>query len=515
VTEGPSPSLAEGGREGKTTTASRLSLNAIALIVAYLLPPLVGFFIVAYVGRRLGAVALGEYNVAYTWYYLLVPVANLGLQGLLVRRLARPGASLGAFVARALMLVFVSGTACGLVMWAGGRIAGHSATTQQAILLLAVTMGLTSAVPVLHGVFISQERNWIVLLCEGVESLFRLAISLVLIWLGYGVVWLIGAFVVSRLISLGLCLAFIRHKKPLGGSSSEGSLSLVGLLRQALPFAAIAWLNMAYWRIGLITLATIRGEEAVGIFTAANKLSQNLQLVPESLMLTLFPRLSHGFARDRGSFERLTELSVRYLLATTLLIVLLLVLTAGPVLRFIYERQVFQQARPVLYVLAVALLPYAAFRLLLRLLMAGDQERMLAAWIAAGTALSVVLNGVLVYYGSALGLALSTALTLTGLSGALAWAAARQGLISARAFDVRRLALLALTAVLAGGTGYLLRGFGWLATTIGSTIVYGGLLLLFRIVSPDEMGLLRPSRPGRGGERGAEQLPPGVADGDG
>lgn len=500
------------------TTRGHLSVNAATLIVAYLLPPLVGFVIVAYVGRRLGAVALGEYNVAYTWYYLLVPAANLGLQGLLVRRLARLGTPVDTFVARALMLVFVSGTLCGLVMWIGGRIAGHSATTQQAILLLATTMGLTSAVPVLHGVFISQERNWIVLLCEAVESLFRLAISLWLIWLDYGVVWLIGTFVVSRLISLGLCLAFIRRSNPSGEPPDEGRISLARLLRQALPFAAIAWLNMAYWRIGLLTLATIRGEEAVGIFTAANKLFQNLQLVPESLMLTLFPRLSRGFAQGRTSLERLTELSVRYLLATTLLIVLVLVLTAGPVLRFVYERQVFQQARPVLYVLAVTLLPYAVFRLLVRLLMAGDQESALARWMAAGTLVSVVLNGILVYYASALGLALSTALTLTGLSGALAWVAARRQLISARAFNMRRLALLALTTALASGAGYLLGGFGWLVTAIGSAMVYSGLLLLFRIVSPGEMGLLRRSRPGRASEQNehnTEPLPPGVADGDG
>lgn len=469
-------------------------LNTVALIPAHLLPPLAGFVVVAYVARRLGATALGEYNTAYTWYYLLVPLANLGLQGLLIRRLARVGDALVAFVVRILLLILASGALCGLVMWAGGRIAGHSAITQQAILLLAVTMGLTSAVPVLHGIFIAQGQNWIVLLCETIEVLLRLVISLVLIQLGYGVVWLIGTFIVSRLIALALCLVFIRRCGPLTWRASEGDIPLLGLLRQALPFAVIAWLNMAYWRIGLLTLATIDGEQAVGIFTAANKLLQNLQLIPESLLLALFPHLSHSFVQDRRDFERLAEMSVRYLLVSTLLIIVVLVLTAGPVLRVIYQRSEFQQARPLLYILTISLLPYAAFRFLLRLMMAADREWSLMKWMAVGTVISAVLNGFLVYYSSAVGLAISTVLTLAGFSGALAWVVGRRRLLSTRLLDGRRFALLLLSTAVAGAVGYALRSFGWLVTAVGCTLAYGGLLLLFKVVLPAEVALLTTSR---------------------
>jgi O-antigen/teichoic acid export membrane protein len=506
----------EAGIVVNVPKARRLSLNAIALLTTSLLTSAAGFLIVAYIGRYLGAAVFGEYMVAYSWYFLLTPVANLGLPSLLIRRLSRLRSSLGPFVARSQVVVFLSGTVCGLAMWTGASILGYSSSTMQAILLLAATMGLTSALPVLQGVLVSQERAEIVLLSGAVESIVRAGASLILIRLGYGVVWLVGAFVMSHLLSVAICLAFLTRYGHIGWRAGEGAeFSLVWLLREALPFAGIAWLNVAYWRIGLLILSQIQGEVAVGVYSAANKLFQILQFVPESILTAFLPRLSRGFVRARPAFENLIELGLRYLLVASILPALLMTFAARPVLRFTYQLAAFQEATLVLYILAWALLPYAARRFLVRLMMAANWEWPLVGLLTCSTVAGLVLNVALVQRLGALGLAIATVLNLAGTSGLLGWFVTKHLELSTRVLDWRRLARLFLVASVAGAIGVVLLKLGWFVAVVGCTVGYVALALLLQPVSLEEIGLGRFNHPWRrpavAKNEGSESTPaPGI-----
>jgi O-antigen/teichoic acid export membrane protein len=488
----------EAGVVVNVPKARRLSLNAIALLSTSLLTSAAGFLIVAHIGRYLGAAVFGEYMVAYSWYFLLTPVANLGLPSFLIRRLSRLRSPLGPFVARSQVVVFLSGTVCGLAMWIGASILGYSASTMQAILLLAATMGLTSALPVLQGVLVSQERAEIVLLSGAVESIVRAGTSLILIRLGYGVAWLVGAFVVSRLLSVAICLAFLTRYGHIGWRAGEGAgFSMVWLLREALPFAGIAWLNVAYWRIGLLILSQIQGEVAVGVYSAANKLFQILQFVPESILTAFLPRLSRGFVRARPAFENLVELGLRYLLVASILPALLMTFAARPVLRFIYHLAAFQEATLVLYILAWALLPYAARRFLVRLMMAANWEWPLMGLLTCSTVAGLVLNVALVQRLGAVGLAIATVLNLAGTSGLLGWFVYKHLELSTRVLDWRRLSRFILVAGVAGAIGFVLLKLGWFVAVVGCTVGYVALALLLQPVSLEEIGLGRFNHPWR------------------
>jgi O-antigen/teichoic acid export membrane protein len=449
-----------------------------------------GFLIVAYIGRSLGAMAFGEYIVAYSWYFLLVPIATLGFRNTLIRRLARLGDDRGYFACRSLALVLLSGTLCGVVMIVGATIVGHSAASMQAILLLASTMGLTTLLPVVYSILISQEKAGIVLLSELTQILLRVAISLILIRLGYGIVWLIGTFVAVYLASLALCMIFLKRYKLLTWKGKAGQrFSVKESLAETLPFVGINWVNMAYWRIGLLILSKVQGEAAVGVYSAANKLFQVIQFVPDSFLLAIFPLLSRGFTSGHPAFKRLTEIGVRYLFAACLLPVIVLTLTAHPVIKIVYDNPVFQEAETILKILTWTLIPYAGFRLFVCLMMAANQEWSLVKLVAVSTAAGVVASALLIHNLGPLGLAIATALTLSGVCVLLGPFVYRHLNVTARMLDWRRLAKIALAGIIAGGIGYSLRPFGWPLTAAASSISYVVLVLLSRAISPEEIGL--------------------------
>lgn len=89
-------------------------------------------------------------------------------------------------------------------------------------------------------------------------------------------------------------------------------IPLAGVLRDAVPYAALGVLGMVYFRIDTVMLAPMRGDAEAGIYTVAFKLFEVLLFVPGTLAAVVLPRMARYHTDDadrlRASHIRLTRL---------------------------------------------------------------------------------------------------------------------------------------------------------------------------------------------------------------
>ncbi|MGH7642824.1 MAG: flippase [Candidatus Dormibacteria bacterium] len=126
------------------------------------------------------------------------------------------------------------------------------------------------------------------------------------------------------------------------------------LLKMALPFAMVFFLNTVYFRIDVVILSFMRGLTEVGYYTAAYKFLDGLSFVPQTIMNAVFPTLSVVHLEAIASMRQAYTATIRLLAALGMPFAVFLGFGAAPFLsaRFI---QVYPQSAPALRILALAI----------------------------------------------------------------------------------------------------------------------------------------------------------------
>jgi O-antigen/teichoic acid export membrane protein len=73
---------------------------------------------------------------------------------------------------------------------------------------------------------------------------------------------------------------------------------LLALVREAMPFAALVCLGVAYLKADVVLLATLAGTAEAGRYAAAARLTEALKLAPTALAAALLPALAAGRSRE-------------------------------------------------------------------------------------------------------------------------------------------------------------------------------------------------------------------------
>ncbi len=262
------------------------------------------------------------------------------------------------------------------------------------------------------------------------------------------------------------------------------------LLRGAAPLALNAFALTVSLRAGQILLMSMRGPVEVGLLGAASRVTEAFVLLPEALMISVYPLMARLYVEDEQRALRVAERSSRYLV-TAVGALALLCLSAGEEIMTVLYGASFAGAGSVLGLLAAASVISAFGTVILNLLVAAHREvavsRVAVTFAAVNVALSIPMIARFGYPGAAVALVLSSAasqIVLALLPSTSPYA--RPCLISA----LRPLAAVAVAAV----TAVTLRQ-GEAASTIAvvswTAAVYAVGLLAFRVAGREDLAFFR------------------------
>jgi O-antigen/teichoic acid export membrane protein len=107
----------------------------------------------------------------------------------------------------------------------------------------------------------------------------------------------IYALIIAEVISLIIsgCWIWLRFRLTLSNLSFK---SMPPLFKKVWPLAVVFILSAIYFRIDMMMLEVMKGEKAVGIYSAAYKLVEFLSIIPGTVTVAALPGLSTDFSAN-------------------------------------------------------------------------------------------------------------------------------------------------------------------------------------------------------------------------
>lgn len=266
------------------------------------------------IARTLGARVFGQYSYAITVAALAVQMTDLGLGLFMAREIARQDTPPAKLIGQILTLkgllalgyIVVMG---GLTWWhfidphAGqGPVPRHHASALAFTIALCGLAGLaTSTVEATWQVFRGVQR----LELEARSSSFFAGVQLVLVFLAVTLAnqqWPNGADLSLTMVVIGAGMAiagmagaahalWLMQKvvTPEYGWSREGAGRF---RREVLPLGVAIVASLVYFKIDVILLRSMRGDEENGWYSAAYKQLEYASIIPAMVLAATFPALS-------------------------------------------------------------------------------------------------------------------------------------------------------------------------------------------------------------------------------
>ncbi len=447
--------------------------NTLVQFVAPGIRMMFGLALTAALSRYLGVGGFGSYALVFAYVAVFNGVLNdWGLGTICLREICRRTAARPRLIASAATLQAVIALASYLLMVGSLAFLHYPSTVVGGIALYGLSMLLTPLdivallfqadlqlarllAPSLAGVSLNFVLSMAVILLHGpLPALIGVALASLLVqyvWTTLLSLKVLGSRVRPTVLQWG---CFVREAWPLGSGA------IVSTVLQQAPIIALSVFSLG----------------AAGLFSAANKIPQQLLLIPLAIRGTSFPLLSAAWSTDRGRFVRLVKKLVAGSFLISIPTAVIGIGLAEPLMRVLFGSAFARSAVPFALLLAVFAIMCPGI-LLGEALTAAGFQRLNFAILSGSLPLLLVLLLVLVPSGGPAGAALALLVCYAAIVAATFAAGNRRLGID---MPLTALALALLGFLLGVGTLYLARPLGPIMSAPVASGVSFATLALFQ-----------------------------------
>lgn len=312
----------------------RYATNTSWLIAENLLRLIAGLFVGIYVARYLGPEQFGIYSYALAFVAMFSAIAKLGLDSIVVRDLVKDERQLlilgtsfwlkliGAALAIASILVVLN-------------LIETDKTTSIYICIIAIGM-LFQSLEVVDFYFQSKVLSRYVSLCKLTQLLLSTLLKIYCIFIQADLIWFVVISVVDQ-ASLALSLAIAFSSRKLGNFLFRFDLNIAkSLFQESWPLIVAGIGVMLYMRIDQIMIEHYLGNEAVGLFSAAVRLSEAIYFIPTIICSSIFPALVAAKQRSNQEFNAKSALLFEIMTLLALCAAIPISLLSSWIIRFTF-----------------------------------------------------------------------------------------------------------------------------------------------------------------------------------
>jgi PST family polysaccharide transporter len=283
------PNQAKVVNEENRSTLQRVAHNVSWLVAEQLLRMGTGFLVGTWTARYLGVEQYGLLNYAIAFTSIFSPFVSLGLDQIVIKRLTQTPVERGKFLGTAFLLK-VYGSMVVLCLVIGSSLIVNR-TDHGLIYLTAVlaASGLFQGLDVIGLWFQSQIQSKYIAAARGGAYLIATILKASIIWVKAPLICFAYATVFEAVL---LAINFVvlyqstRNSKCTWYWNSNVAKSL---LKESYPLLFSGFAVMIYLRIDQVMLKTLVGEQAVGIYSAATRISEIFYFIPTIVVSSVAP----------------------------------------------------------------------------------------------------------------------------------------------------------------------------------------------------------------------------------
>jgi O-antigen/teichoic acid export membrane protein len=348
---------------------------------------------------------LGQYLLAFSYYFVFVNLASQGFKTLFTREISRNPLETPVYLVSGTLLQFLFSIIAYVMLVILVFVLPYSSNTSTVCCILGLTIIPFSLSNVTEAIFQAQEKFY--LMSISIVPVYILRV-LVMIWamkLNYGVMYLSAILVISETLILLIEWGLIgRTVQPKWQINRDFMWRCVKSARTLLAIEGIAQFT---GRMQLFILSLLGGEIVVGLYGGVTQLMLPFNIISNSLVGATFPRLSKAAEFGREKQRHIVETILEILLSVALPLIIGLFFIGGDLLLFIYRDPSFAQTTVALKVVALTLITISFIQPLSFLLVANGFEWVNLREVIITTVIGSFLTIVLVSQYQLLGAAIA------------------------------------------------------------------------------------------------------------
>lgn len=295
-----------------------------------------GMFLGVWIARYLGPDTYGKLNYVVAYIALVGSFTSLGLDGIAVRELIKDKTYKEEILSTSFLLQFIAGLlayalSLGLILF----LRPGEADVFWMVCLVGFTLSLRAIgvvkywyeAQVLSKYFVWLENGlFIVFSCVRIFLIIEGYSVFAFVWIGLfeSVINLIGYYFIYKFHEGGFSVAHANWKRA------------VELLRDSWMLLLSGLAIVIYMRIDQIMIGQMLGDEAVGVYTAAVKISEVWYFIPIAIASSLFPSILRAKEFSQDLYLNRLKLLHSMMLLIALVIAIPMTFLSDPIIQFLF-----------------------------------------------------------------------------------------------------------------------------------------------------------------------------------
>lgn len=294
----------------------------------------IGVAVYVVVARYLGPELFGEFNFAIALVALFTGLSTLGLDNLVVRFLVdMPGRS-GSILGTAILLrLGGSILTCATVVLVGRIMRPGQSVMAWLIMLNAIGL-LPQVLNIIEQYFQAYVASKYAIIGKNIAFGLAAAVRLLLVYYHASVTAFAWAILLEYLLGAFALLIVYRWKRFEISRWNFNVKLAKELLKESWPLTLSGMVIMIYMRLDQIMLGQMRGDHAVGIYSAAVRFSEVWYFIPTAIVNTVFPTIVRSKDISQELYLRRNQLLFEVMALCAYLVAIPLTFLSRPMVSF-------------------------------------------------------------------------------------------------------------------------------------------------------------------------------------
>ena len=369
----------------------------------------IGFFVIIYLTRYLGPENFGLLSYSQSFVGIFTAFATLGIDVILVRELINNKESNDKLIGTAMTIKLIASIiAIGLIF-----IINFTIEDKEAVLLtniIAFTL-VFQGINVLDTYFQANVISKFSAIANFISFVISSSIKLGLIFFEMELIYFAYALVFdSIVIALGYLYIYTKQNKSFILLKYDQNIAIY-FIKNGWPLMMVALAAFIYTRTDQVMLKHLVGNEAVGNYAVAVKVSELFYFIPLLIAQSLFPKIVEMKQKSEKEYFYFLEKIYKLLVWSSIPIALGLFIFSDFIVSTLYGEQ-YKQASEVLSILAFAIIFNAIGTITTKVLYVEHYERKYLYRSILGMFVNIGLNFYFIPIYGIQGAAISTMITL-------------------------------------------------------------------------------------------------------
>jgi len=393
----------------------RIAKNVFFISTSQLFIKGINFIFIIFLARLIGVQDFGKYSFVTALFGMLSLLANFGLDTLLIRNIARNKTLPSVYLSNSFLIKFIISLLILVIFFIlfGFTNIITDYIKRYCFIISCFILIFNCATQTIWSFADAYEQMHYRSLLSAFYNFAKTLIGLVLVFRGYGLIILFLGLLFAEILSFIVTILVVNKALKLPKWEIDFNV-ILNLIRDSWPFALLGFLGLIYFRIDIIILSWLKGDEVVGWYNAAYGLLIGLIFLPDSLVTALFPVMSRYYKNSEQALKLTYQKSIKYLFILGLPIATGVIILANKIILFLYG-QAYVMAVPALQILGWAILLIFINAPLGRLLFSIDKQKDVLALSLITVSANIILNLLMIpklsYIGSGIATFLSEVLS--------------------------------------------------------------------------------------------------------